>query len=61
MSEPRPPPPPPITPKSASASTFGDGTQVPPKRGGIDPIYGTYLGGASLDDEYKQTIDNRMT
>ena len=61
MSEPRPPPPPPITPKSASASTFGDGIQVPPKRGGIDPIYGTYLGGASLDDEYKQTIDNQMT
>ena len=26
---------------------------TPPKRGGVHPIYGNYLGGAKLDDEYK--------
>jgi hypothetical protein len=62
MSEPRPPlPPPPITPKSATASVFKDDLLVPPKRGGIDPIYGVYLGGASLDNNYTQTTDIRMT
>ena len=52
MTKPRPPPPPPITPRSASAYLPGDFTQVPPERGGIDPIYGLYLGGALLDDDY---------
>ena len=33
-------------------------TDVPPspKRGGVHPLYSTYLGGAKLDDEYKSVI-----
>ena len=26
---------------------------VPPKRGGIHPVYGLYIGGSALDDSYK--------
>jgi hypothetical protein len=26
---------------------------IPPKRGGIHPTYGVYIGGADLDQEYK--------
>jgi hypothetical protein len=38
------------------ASSNSNGiTKLPPKRGGIHPFYGTFLGGATLDDEYKTT------
>ena len=59
MSEPCSPPPLPFTPKYSLTSnpSFGDGSLIPPKRGGIDPIYGIYLGCAPLDDCLKQTID----
>ena len=30
-------------------------TNPPPKRGGIHPIYGTFIGGSELDDTYKLT------
>lgn len=34
---------------------------IAPVRGGIDSIYGIYIGGSPLDQNYKQTIRTRLT
>jgi len=34
---------------------------IVPKRGGIDSVYGLYLGGSPLNDRYEQTVLPRLT
>ena len=36
-------------------------TKVLPKRGGINRVFGLYLGGSPLDNVYKQTVATRFT
>ena len=34
---------------------------VPPKRGGIHSVYGLYIGGSPLGDDYKPKKETRVT
>ena len=38
---------------STGTTTTSTPSTVPPKRGGTQPIYGSYVGGAVLDDNYQ--------